>query len=195
MTVKERPILFSAPMVRAILDGKKTQTRRIVKPQPEGAWAAPGKTASPYGVPGDRLWVRETFALVDQEAHGDIPCLLYEEEFAGPYQRGEPTPIRPTGFERFGRVPSIFMPRWASRLTLDITEVRVQQLQEIGFDDARAEGADPNFREQVDPCDAGCTGIHYGELWHYQRIWESINGKGSWDSNPWVWAITFARLP
>lgn len=189
---KERPILFSAPMVRAILDGSKTQTRRAMKLQPADdihpvslpnrkymGWEsslrhAHGTTTvhlCPYGVPGDRLWVRETW-----QQHlgngGDSRFATYratDPEGAGPWR------------------PSIFMPRWVSRILLEITDVRVQRLQEISGSDALAEGIERPH--SPDP-----TTVAELAVWRFRQLWESINGTGSWDANPWVWAIAFRRL-
>jgi hypothetical protein len=230
--MKERPILFSSPMVRAILDSRKTQTRRAVKPQPivhtNGSieWHSPRydngdgvnyfhtfelqglmkdwvKTC-PYGVPGDRLWVRETFycdyVFAGDHAKSCVGCVnckhtdddrikQWREEL---YYRADV----PSGkFEDAGYwsepgsywKPSIFMPRWASRITLEITDVRVQRLQEISEEDAKAEG---------------CFGVSVHESYpftcreDYQQLWNEINGKKApWASNPWVWAVSFRRLP
>jgi len=174
--MKERPILFSAPMVRAILDGSKTQTRRVVKDaQPAGIglchWSKTGwahlqlsggcscqTVRCPYGIPGDRLWVRETF-------NGNA-------EVGYAYRATEPDmngcPWR----------PSIFMPRAASRILLEITDVCVQRLQKISDEDARAEGYDRSHA--------------FPREW-FALLWERINGTGSWHANPWVWVITFQR--
>ena len=176
-------------MVRAILEGRKTQTRRIVKPQPtyriieaqagvtigmdkskDGAlwYDANGKdpgreVACPHGQPGDRLWVRETWGPCDGGA-----C----------YRASERPTVVPDGGKW---KPSIFMPRQASRITLEIVSVRVERLQDISPDDCRAEGMP---RENND------IGVRYG----YGQLWNSINGKGSWDLNPWVWVIQFKRV-
>jgi hypothetical protein len=188
--MKEHPILFSAPMVRAILDGSKTQTRRVVKPQPDedglarliatGEWHDTSASAyrCPYGIPGDRLWVRETF-------NGNA-------EVGYAYRATEPDmngcPWR----------PSIFMPRRASRILIEITDVRVQRLQDISEDDARAEGAAFHDGRPI-----GHHGwrhdINHGVVYSTAResfawLWKSINGAGSWDANPWVWVINFRRL-
>lgn len=212
--MKERPILFSGPMVWAILDDRKTQTRRIVKfaglldfeQGKDGVWhfrTAGGVTAvpCPYGVPGDRLWVRETWQA--QEAFDDVRPAAIGEAFADEY--GEPwCPIRyvadgkcegsvdqwqesPLGKTR----PAIHMPRWASRITLQVAEVRVERLQDISIEDAKAEGL-----EWVSPT-FGFGGLP--ETWSqnpidaYARLWEHINGPSAWDDNPWVWAVTFQR--
>ena len=194
--MKERPILFSAPMVRAILDGRKTQTRRVVKPQPSqellddyaqirrerGVQKDDAEMLSeclpcPYGFPGDRLWVRETWARDDEDGalmyRADVGC----DDDANAWERG-----RIEGVSRYRWRPSIHMPRWASRITLEITDVRVERLQDIGEEDAEAEGIP---RSDVSPPDMG--------RFAYQQLWESINGPDSWAANPWVWVIGFKR--
>lgn len=233
---KERPIIFSAPMVRALLDGRKTQTRRIIKPQPEqndaGLWVWPPdwRTGIPkFGIgvqtddaglvqsleydpgrrlgyaPGDRLWVREAHALV--------PATAYRASV------GVDTRINPSdpdqavvyreGWERCqpGRWrPSIHMPRWASRLTLAVTDVRVQRLQEISERDAADEGLatvtkDGKLWKWGIPDRDGLPGTdNLGWPWiqwcedprqAYSTLWDSIHGAGAWDANPWVVAVTF----
>lgn len=183
--MKERPILFSGPMVRALLAGTKTQTRRIVKryevragmPQPE--WDSLLRLC-PYGQPGDRLWVREAWAEVRPRG---IPwpatMTVYREadnrtDYGGPWK------------------PSIHMPRRASRLTLEITGVRVERLQDISEADALAEGI-------VQLKDGG-FGLPAGEHYHcadprqsYLSLWEAINGPGSVGANPWVWVVEFKK--
>lgn len=192
-SVRERPILMTGDSVRGILEGRKKQTRRVVKPQPAGAWAAPGKTACPYGHPGDRLWVREPFRaeFIETEARyrfrysADDSCRWDCDEMPAEWTEGrdwlEPWPdVQATKW-----FPSIHMPRWASRLTLEITEVRVQRVQEITPDDAMAEGA---LLEE--------DGWHNPDIW-FQDAWDRLNAKRgfSWESNPWVWAITFKVVP
>ena len=195
--MKERPILFSAPMVRALLDGSKTQTRRVVKPQPSIlagellCWKDNALTDDqmaalcPYGKPGDRLWVRETFA--DLRGTG----IEHRPDPSGPLKRYAFAADHPPGSngdearKEFGVKwkPSIHMPRAASRITLEITEVRVERLQDISRGDAMVEGCPfPNMAAYNDP-----------RKW-YADLWESISGPGSWDANPWVWAIEFKRL-
>ncbi len=157
--MKERPILMSAPMVRAILAGSKTQTRRALRVQ------VPGKSACPYGMAGDRLWVRETFGhdgeptsrQVAYRADGEVPNIRW--------------------------IPSIFMPRDLSRISLEVTEVRVERVTDISEADAIAEGI-PAF----------ITSPSTIPRQQYSTLWNSINGKGSWDKNPWVWAVTFKRI-
>lgn len=198
--MKSRPILFSAPMVRAILEGRKTQTRRIVKPQPSAVeaykhgehaelsdpaasiilrddkgtgWNMCGPFRCPYGQPGDRekllLWVKETFS---PQPH--LNAKAY-------YRATDPL----VGVSKWK--PSIFMPRAFSRITLEIVGVRVERLQDIGEEDARAEGCnEPSSRAMMQDARPWQTA--------YRLLWESINGKGSWDANPWVWVITFKRI-
>lgn len=202
--MKERPILFSAPMVRAILAGTKTQTRRVVKPQPhdpaEGVYSAPSMihgTGSytqdhmladgfdggtcPYGKPGDQLWVRETFAKVEGQTHPWIAT-----DYRATYTHGDRMGDH-LGVKRRW-TPSIYMPRAASRILLEIVSVRVERLQEISDQDALAEGVSPDMGLRWQSGDDTPRGI-YGELW------ESINGPGSWDANPWVWVVEFKRVP
>jgi hypothetical protein len=210
--MKSRPILFSAPMVRAILDGSKTQTRRAVKPQPhtlrtegygwptkQGGFVSVGGpemlAACPYGQPGDELWVRETW----QVFYGNDPRIEYRAGGVGfegderCYATKNGMTLKQAGEEYDGKPskmrwqPSIFMPRWASRITLTITEVRVQRLNEISEVDAMAEGIE-NPQQS-----AKSLGWAVSATSSFRILWESINGKGSWDANPWVWAITFTR--
>lgn len=186
--MKEHPILFSGPMVRAILEGRKTQTRRVINPQPkvvhdfypdgtletERLFRNGGRIRCPYGVLGDRLWVRETWGK-DPYAHlsGHIPIL---------YKVGPPSvdPDYPVPWK-----PSIHMPRWASRITLEVVEVRAQRLQDITEEDAVAEGVN---------CAVGGF-ITTNPVNAFHGLWDYINGKRApWDSNPWVWAVTFRRV-
>jgi hypothetical protein len=181
--MKERPILFSAPMVRAILEGRKTQTRRIAKelnemPNLDGILKRfPNPKGCRYGKPGDRLWVRETWAH-ERDGTGcpDDNGVLYRA--TDPGWDDEETGLRWR--------PSIFMPRRASRITLEITDVRVQRLQEISEEDAQAEGAVGALDQSV--------GNNWCASQAFAALWESINGPDSWDANPWVWAVTFRNL-
>lgn len=187
--VRERPILFSGPMIRAILDGRKTQTRRVIKPQPVGAWAAPGKTACPYGVPGDRLWVRETWRPSQTGEGSRCPAWYAADGADGEHVRWK---------------PSIFMPRWASRITLEITRIDVRRVQDVGTD-ALAEGVE--LTEFWTPKEV--EGRPFEEKWwddfyfwsHYplvafRKLWDSINANRGfgWDVNPWVWVVEFRRV-
>lgn len=194
--VKERPILFSGEMVRAILEGRKTVTRRTIKPQPEyvdsGGRIHKLKNLSareqeigiagllrdcPYGKPGERLWVRETWRPCKVPQHGDSQCVEYR---ATDYcKAGHLTALNRTGWK-----PSIHMPRWASRLTLEITEVRVERLARISESDCLAEGIN---LEEADRTYASAVAAFAG-------LWDSINGKGSFYNNPWVFVISFRKV-
>ncbi len=195
--MNEKPILFSGPMVRALLAGTKTQTRRVMKPQPQrastGTWFwSPNKnvhhvgddgmfqivvscTSCPYGMSGDRLWVRETH--LNHALPGYPPVWFYRADDA---RKPEDRKWR----------PSIFCTRSASRITLEITAVRVERLKDISEDDAKAEGGPAvlGFSDEQ-----GQHGWGTYRQW-YKWLWESINGKGSWDLNPWVWVIKFRRI-
>lgn len=196
--MKEYPILFSTQMVKAILDGKKTQTRRVVKPQPEGVtlnpFVLPGLKTCPYGGFGDRLWVREAFSLPLQ---GDLKNPLFRNKVDSiEYKTGMNQERFPLGGnfipqeQHFKWRPSIHMPRWASRITLEITDVRVQRVQEITVEDIRAEGIALDDKE-LDKFHEGM--VEFGYRITFADLWNSINEKRGygWDSNPWVWAITF----
>jgi hypothetical protein len=203
--VRERPILFSAPMVRAILDGRKTQTRRVAKVPPQ--WSVPparfyGGTFNrygcdqsesikcPYGVPGDRLYVKEAWGYFGGDEY------LYQRNKSSVGYRADHNGIDQIPGDRWR--PSIFMPRWASRLTLEITAVRVEQLNQINANDAKAEGVVFDPDKTSIPCaaraypelnDAGHIGV-------YRNLWDSINGKKHpWASNPYVWCLEFRRVP
>lgn len=190
--MKERPIPFNGTMVRAILDGSKTQTRRVSKLHQTGArrYVNPDGTprtdmSCPYGHPGDRLWVREAWraaGMWDSTPPRDLnPAaeLVYEADGA-----------TSTGREQFltmGKYrPPMFMPRWASRITLEIASVRVERLQDISEDDCRAEGCHgghgsiPGYAYNATPIE------------HFQYIWKSTGGN--WDANPWVWVPEFRRV-
>jgi len=205
--MKDKPILFNTAMVRALLDGSKTQTRRVVKPQSDKIYEGTsfadsrvilfptertnefgtmigGSIECPYGNPGDLLWVREAFQEViisqigAEEKETDIAYMATPANFPGPWK------------------PSIHMPRWASRLTLRITDVRVERVQDISETDATAEGInilhDGEFGE-----------VYQGILNHspisptakkaFEDLWDSINDKTGfgWDQNPWVWVVEF----
>ncbi len=231
---KERPILFSGPMVRAILDGRKTQTRRVLKYAEtirEGwypdrynktadwtFWGPRGSTESgkctlplfrcPYGEPGDVLWVRETwwqahhYPGLDQSGEATTDTGSNHIHYAAD---GDPknTPNRhyPSGL-RGGAIsapdpyaiwfkrPSIFMPRWACRIKLEITDVRVERVKEITHDDAVAEGC-----YRIEPCEKYPNGNAWGRA-GYAALWNEINGERGygWESNPWVWALSFRRV-
>lgn len=209
--MREIPILFSAPMVRALLDGSKTQTRRVVKIDhgdatfltylkrplyanngPEVLRAVFGRhtsriateeVTSPYGQPGDHLWVKETIRLND----GCDRLSYYPADGAQTKADAWPWQRR--------QLNSIHCPRGLSRITLEVTDVRVERLHDISEDDCIAEGiekAGPHgygWRKYTDPA-VVCTTPRQS----YGSLWESINGPGSLDLNPWVWVVSFRRI-
>lgn len=232
MTTRDRPILFSGPMVRAILEGRKTQTRRVVNPQPPGWLAAhldsgfrevrhlhgdlfgamAGRGAvracrsdatvrCPYGAPGGRLWVRETWAVLgNDDGH---PCnasrRLCSMQQAQRIYRADTSPA-PYGLARLPDElgdfagpwrPSIHMPRWASRIDLEIVAVRVERVQEITREDVAAEGFTDEFLEWPGSPEQKRA----RSMLTFERGWDQINGKRApWSANPWVWVLTFRRL-
>ena len=197
LDTRARGILMSGPMVRATLDGRKTETRRVCRVQPfklDGLWHAfyPWGDGGhgiydteeemreeftrlllrrcPYGQPGDRLWVRETWRIGDgMNPEGDEKKPTYAADW--PDAREFVKPWR----------PSIHMPRWASRITLELVEVRVERVQEITEEDARAEGCPEGFRHPID--------------W-FSQLWDSLNdARGfGWVVDPWVWVLRFRRV-
>jgi hypothetical protein len=222
--VRERPILFSGPMVQAILAGTKAHTRRVVKVTRRTEWLLRGDWADsfitnpgnklldecPYGTKGDRLWVRETWGwrgswwtvgeptirvFVHYRADDTKREILrpHDDDSGLPRQRrrrdGEGEEEWGEYLERWWKLwrPSLLMPRWASRITLEITEVRVQRLQEISEADAIAEGCRAVSMHSLD-----CDSIPPSR--ELAALWDSTNGAGSWSSNPWVWAISFRRV-
>jgi hypothetical protein len=175
--MKERPILFTGPMVRALLNGTKTQTRRIVKHTPKLS----DPTFSPYGVPGDRLWVKETFRVNGTMAG---PRIKYRADDAELWPQACPDDCPDWIADDNNWRPSIFMRRYASRISVEITRVRVEQLQDISEKDAKAEGITLHGSTRFD-----------GECkLEYKHVWESINGLGSWALNPRVWVVEFKRV-
>lgn len=214
----DRPILFSAPMVRALLAGTKTQTRRLIKPQPtvreNGSWSWEGRNGGFVGSagthleafaesarhwariqPSDRLWVREAWrcngwatdvaTIFYAASEGDGYTAMCEQ-----YPVADRRPLRVTA----GWRPSIHMPRWASRLSLTVTDVRVERLQSISEDDAKAEGVVPyhvraSGLDYYGPDHAMCGQDHRAG---FCQIWEKINGIESWNANPWVVAYSFS---
>lgn len=202
--MKTRPILFSTPMVQAILEGRKTQTRRVIKPQPivgdnwfkwegrrpkakraTGAIFCTGPNmspasditslpySSPYGIPGDVLWVRERFLRnADFMTRNEYPFLYY-------------TDVKPEhkNAKAWRWKPSIHMPKEAARIFLEITDVRVERLKDISRGDCMSEGCPfPNIAKETDPVS-----------W-FSRLWMSINGVESWHNDSWVWVIEFKRI-
>ena len=211
--MKERPILFSAPMVNATLEGRKTQTRRVIKPQPEeiivGDMLQPGiyyrdadpdqQIHCPYGQPGDRLWVRETWA-----PFGDYVLFRADgEEYLSTCETpggGYPENCRHhPGCEACtaeGTLikwrPSIHMPRWASRITLKIKSIRVERVHDITEADAVAEGIETH----LSGCWTQTGGYADTARLAFGALWDSINSKRGygWNLNPWVWVIEFERI-
>lgn len=190
LIVKERPILFSGPMVRAILEGRKTQTRRVLKNNHfAGGDCGPESLAAaswcPYGIPGDRLWVRETWAIADCGSRVSTKAEAWPKGF--PIDRLE-YPVSDTKYF-WNKRSSRFMPRWASRILLEVTDVRVQRVQEISSDDARWEGVEDCHENGHDDCFYGTHGWRCS----FERLWNSINAKRGfgWAENPWVWAVSF----
>lgn len=217
--MKERPIIFSTEMVKAILDGRKTQTRRVVKPQPKtidlegkpivcwqgkntldfideihcggyGDFRSRLSLRCPYGQVGDRLWVRETWATEKRLDNLSIAELGHASEMPIFYKADNSRTLLEIGNWR----NSIFMPRWASRITLKITGIRVERLQEITDRDCEKEGLD-------NPCGYYCDEAighvdHQGTINNFTKLWDSINARRgySWESNPWVWVISFKRV-
>ncbi|WP_447741626.1 hypothetical protein [Pseudomonas laurentiana] len=210
---KERPILFSGHMVRAILNDQKTVTRREIKPsmrsadssfelhqQEDESWRpmhtfdescmdAKGTEhpiVCPYGQPGDRLWVREAW-LADAQLDSIAPRDLSQGE---PIFYPADGSVRKTGCAMVsqgrGR-PSIHMPRWASRILLEVTDVRVELLQDISEEQAEAEGV--GFLRHVPDADETLTAAQL-----FECLWSSINGDESWSGNPWVWVVEFKRV-
>lgn len=222
--MKERPILFSGHMVRAILNGQKTVTRREIKPsmrsadssfelhqQEDESWRpmhtfdescmdAKGTEhpiVCPYGQPGDRLWVREAW-LADAQLDSIAPRDLSQGE---PILYPADGSVRQTGCAMVsqgrGR-PSIHMPRWASRILLEITAVRVERLQAITWEEALDEGIGDHRFECDRPVEpdgypaCSCGSVGYVDA--FAELWNTINGAGAWESNPWVWVVEFKRV-
>ena len=202
--MKERPILFKTEMVQAILEGRKCQTRRVIKPQPQGEWAAPGRTMCKYGVPGDRLYVKETWR---PKSHNFPTGYPYEYK-ATAEQDGAPVdePWK----------PSIHMPKDAARIWLEITDIRVERVRDITEEDVKAEGvrvpvSEANsvlwcLTDKYPPHDYMPEGIlregNKSKVTskmifkaHFASLWDSINEKRGygWESNPWVWIVEFKR--
>jgi hypothetical protein len=204
--MKERQILFSTPMVQAILDGRKTMTRRVLKPKLipfiEKSELVNGKVCldlldieitCPYGIPGDRLWVRETWRRADENCPDGI---YYKANNMLVYFDGNEPEIVRNAIEQYPRdgknKPSIFMPRWASRITLEIVSVRIERLQKITDQDALAEGIPEDMI-----LEAHNYLIRRGsdEKMAFKTLWDSINGKTyPWESNPFVWVIEFKKV-
>lgn len=242
----ERGMIFNAEMVRAILDGRKTQTRRIMKVQPESNqlglllitdstkhsdigkyhWAESNATGNhvrsklfscPFGAVGDRIWVRETWAILGNE---DGCCIDWEEKLCKADERSAARIYRASCEQRPGNYglwsipddadwkphtkdyqyegawrPSIHMPRWANRILLEITDVRVERLNAISEEDARAEGIiDGGCLNCGEPEPCECANPEPDATDAFAYLWQSIYGQESWNANPWVWVIEFKRV-
>lgn len=242
----ERGMIFNAEMVRAILDGRKTQTRRVMKVQPESNqlglllitdstkrsdigkyhWAESNATGNhvrsklfscPFGAVGDRIWVRETWAILGNE---DGCCIDWEEKLCKADERSAARIYRASCEQRPGNYglwsipddadwkphtkdyqyegawrPSIHMPRWASRILLEITNVRVERLNAISEEDARAEGIiDGGCLNCGEPEPCGCANPEPDATDAFAYLWQSIYGQDNWNANPWVWVIEFERV-
>lgn len=215
--VKDRPILMRPEMARATLDDLKTQTRRVVKPQPlpgigesKPFRMAPDKC--PYGKPGDRLWVKETHWRCGRWAvHGVTkkgkPAWRFEasNSYTTAFEDLNKAPLKNRSQQGWHKRPSIFLRRKDSRITLEIVAVRVERLQDISEADAVAEGVrrvtkdNQLFKFCVYDSGADMSSTPWAimrstAVGAYAELWESINGKGSWEKNPWVWVITFKRI-
>lgn len=207
--MKERPILFNTEMVRAILDGRKTQTRRVINfgklsnikrgrlfySKTFDSWAIEDKGPSPeaditlvncpYGKVGDKLWVRETFAVGSVVGAENDEWYLSQCKGENNFIPKEYCIRNDIGVEDVIWKPSIFMPRKASRITLEIQNIRVERLQDITLEDAREEGINPKE-----------IGSDYEGIKAFEKLWNSINeskGKG-WNENPWVWVVEFKKV-
>lgn len=204
--MKEGPMLFNAPMVRATLDDRKTQTRRVAKLTDAGhvkeqkghrRWHPSdpdARLACPYGQPGDRLWVREAWA---HDAETLDQCRTSLEDAMGGGSYGPYYRATESAPDTLRWRPSIHMPRWASRILLEIVSVRVERLQDINEVDAIAEGIEPVYGAWRDYQNKPSVNHHPAwstAIGSYRSLWESINGASSWDLNPFVWVIKFKRL-
>lgn len=210
--MKERGMIFNGEMVRAILDGRKTQTRRPIKwkqtrftevaERDDGSlwpWAEDCERGGdiwftcPFGEVGDRIWVRETFRVHSRAT--DVATLVYRASVRNSWtEQTHRVPVavcnKPATPEKW--TPSIHMPRWASRITLEITDVRVERLNNISYDDAISEG----IKQEWTCIDPGLGSYaHKNDVQDdYETLWKSIYGTDSWQANPWVWVIEFKRV-
>ncbi|HEL4802974.1 TPA: hypothetical protein UOK37_004667 [Klebsiella pneumoniae] len=221
----ERGMIFNAEMVRAILDGRKTQTRRIMKIQPEHSgfglrrvidskngsddgkyfWSLSDACGlkirsksftCPFGSVGDRIWVREAFRVHSRAT--EVATLVYKASERNSWtEQTNRVPVsvcnKPAMPEKW--TPSLHMPRWASRLLLEITDVRVERLNAISEEDARAEGIiDGGCLNCGEPEPCGCANPEPDATDAFAYLWQSIYGSDSWNANPWVWVIEFKRV-
>ena len=208
--MKERGMIFNAEMVRAILDGRKTQTRRPVKlpvhdknlgcelagNELAGELSAGNYLNSAFGKPGDRIWVRETFRVHSRAT--DVATLVYKASVRNSWtEQTHRVPVsvcnKPATPEKW--TPSLHMPRWASRILLEITDVRVERLNAISEEDARAEGIiDGGCLNCGEPEPCGCANPEPDATDAFAYLWQSIYGQENWNANPWVWVISFKRV-
>jgi hypothetical protein len=213
--ISERGMIFNAEMVRALLDGRKTQTRRPIKwketrfteigEREDGSkwpWSEDAEHACdfwhpcPFGAVGDRIWVREAFRVHSRAT--DVATLVYKASERNSWTeqtRRVPVAVcnKPATPEKW--TPSLHMPRWASRILLEITDVRVERLNAISEEDARAEGIiDGGCLNCGEPEPCGCVNPEPDATDAFAYLWQSIYGQESWNANPWVWVIEFKRV-
>ncbi|HBS1256010.1 TPA: hypothetical protein MAB65_003018 [Klebsiella pneumoniae] len=213
--MKERGMIFNAEMVRAILDGRKTQTRRIIKwkqtrfteigEREDGSkwpWSEDAEHACdfwhpcPFGAVGDRIWVREAFRVHSRAT--DVATLVYKASERNSWtEQTHRVPVavcnKPATPEKW--TPSLHMPRWASRILLEITGVRVERLNAISEEDARAEGIiDGGCLNCGEPEPCGCANPEPDATDAFAYLWQSIYGQENWNADPWVWVIEFKRV-
>ena len=197
--MREHPLLMKGPLVRATLEGRKTQTRRPIKPQPdddipdvEYSWAA----RCPMGQAGDRLWVRETFRVDHNLSRDGHPQVVY---LAGGFSVARTAPAGTRGYPdpQDKWTPSIHMPRWACRLVLPLVSVRVERVQDITEEDAKAEGVEPvlmrgigSYPEWMRPTMREVGGHQKA----FELLWKQIYGDALWDANPWVWVAEWKEI-
>lgn len=208
----DRPILFSREMVRALLAGRKTQTRRILTPQPSNSnkfhgFVGVGETRAVFGSSdyphrepetikirinvGDRLWVRETWFAARSLNQTPPREITQDADIEYDATKRSYAEIGLVGKLR----PSMFMPRWASRITLIVKDVKIERLQDISGSDAIAEGAQiTDERTMMGPMVRIAAGTYLSPVAWYHRLWDDINGPGAWDANPWVVAYTFVTI-
>ncbi|MDX4939380.1 hypothetical protein SG000_03170 [Klebsiella pneumoniae] len=208
--MKERGMIFNGEMVRAILDGRKTQTRRPVKfpvldknlgcelagNELAGELSAGNYLNSAFGKPGDRIWVREAFRVHSRAT--DVATLVYKASERNSWtEQTHRVPVavcnKPATPEKW--TPSLHMPRWASRILLEITDVRVERLNAISEKDARAEGIiDGGCLNCGEPEPCGCANPEPDATDAFAYLWQSIYGQENWNADPWVWVISFKRV-
>lgn len=214
--MKEHPILFTGEMVRVVQEGRKTQTRRVIRLPP--GFHPPCKDDSgadlmtmfkcPYGVPGDRLWMRENFVIyrsekIKESGHVTFPDGDQVAKNGKFWKCREKLRPKENWYKEkvYKLHPSIHMPRWASRITLEVTNVRVERVQDISEEDAKAEGVQRNNFLSTNPFESGIHNVRLSAektsyKIEFRNLWNSINEKRGygWDKNPWVWVIDFKEI-